>query len=175
MFRNHLRTALRGLLRSRVHSIINIGGLAVGMAIAILIGLWIRDELSFDRYHKNYNRIVQVLQKWQFLGNTKVWDHLPYQLLSAIKKDYGGSFKHIVAAIPAQGLYLAAGTAKKLSAEGWYMDADAPDMFTLRMHGGNRNGLADPHSIMLSASTATALFGDADPLGRTITLDYPWD
>src|ERR1700733_4948428 len=151
MFRNHLRTALRGLLRSRVHSIINIGGLAVGMAIAILIGLWIRDELSFDRYHKNYDRIVQVLQKEQFLGNTKVWDHLPYQLLSAIKKDYGGSFKHIVAAIPAQGLYLAAGekgavgsrvdanNGKKLSAEGWYMDADAPDMFTLRMRGGNRN------------------------------------
>jgi putative ABC transport system permease protein len=175
MFKNYLRVALRSLLRNRFSAAINIGGLAVGMAVALLIGLWIQDELSFDKYHDHYDRIVQVLQKEKFLGKTKVWEHQPFLLLDALRKGYGDRFEHIVASIPADGLSLSQGE-KKLPGKGLYMDADGPEMLTLKMLKGSRGGLAaDPHTILLSASVARALFGDADPVGQRITLDDQWD
>jgi putative ABC transport system permease protein len=174
MLINHLRTALRGLTRAKTHALINIGGLAVGMAVSILIGLWIKDELSYDRYHKNYDRIVQVLQKEKFLGQTKVWNHLPYVLLQTLRTSYNQPFEHIVPTITADGINLKAGTTN-LRAAGWYADRAAPEMFTLNMQSGTRDGLADPHSILLSASTARALFGNTDAIGKTIIPDNQWD
>jgi putative ABC transport system permease protein len=188
MLRNYLRVALRSLLRNRFFAAINIGGLAVGMAVALLIGLWIQDELSFDKYHEQYDRIVQVLQKEKFLGKTKVWEHQPFLLLDALRTGYGAPFEHIVASVPADGFLLSvnapigppgvAGGAdqKKMPAKGLYMDADGPDMLTLKMLKGSRSGLAgDLHSILLSASVARALFGDGDPIGKRVTMDNQWD
>jgi len=57
MLKNYLKTAWRNLLKSKLYSSINIIGLATGMAVAMLIGLWIYDELSFDKSHTNYDRI----------------------------------------------------------------------------------------------------------------------
>jgi putative ABC transport system permease protein len=175
MFKNYLRVAFRGLLRNRFSAAINIGGLAVGMAVALLIGLWIQDELSFDKYHAHHDRIVQVFQKEKFLGKTKVWEHQPFLLLDALRKSYGDRFEHIVASIATDGLRLSQGE-KKLPGKGLYMDADGPEMLTLRMVNGSRAGLAaDPHAILLSASAARALFGDTDPIGQRVTLDDQWD
>src|SRR5882757_6509938 len=188
MLRNYLRVAFRSLLRNPFSAAINIGGLAVGMAVALLIGLWIQDELSFDKYHGHYDRIVQVLQKEKFLGKTKVWEHQPFLLLDALRTHYGAPFEHIVASVPADGLLLSAGVPtgpagaagaadeKKMPAKGLFMDADGPDMLTLKMLKGSRSGLAgDPHSILLSASVARALFGDGDPIDKRVTMDNQWD
>jgi putative ABC transport system permease protein len=186
MFKNYLRVALRSLLRNRFSAAINIGGLAIGMAVALLIGLWIQDELSFDKYHEHYDRIVQVLQKEKHLGKTKVWEHQPFLLLAALRTGYGAPFEHIVASIPANGFLLSSGAPmgaangaadeKKLPAKGLYMDADGPEMLTLKMLKGSRSGLAgDPHSVLLSASVARALFGDADPIDKRVTMDNQWD
>ena len=62
MYRNYLKIGFRNLLRNKGYSFINIGGLSVGMAVAMLIGLWINDELLYDQYHDNYHRIAQVMQ-----------------------------------------------------------------------------------------------------------------
>jgi putative ABC transport system permease protein len=62
MFRNYFKVAFRNLLRSKAHSFINIAGLSVGMAVAVIIGLWIWDELSFDKNFDHYKRIAQVMQ-----------------------------------------------------------------------------------------------------------------
>ena len=188
MLRNYLLVAFRSLLRNRFSAAINIGGLAVGMAVALLIGLWIQDELSFDKYHEHYDRIVQVLQKEKFLGKTKVWEHQPFLLLDALRTGYSAPFEHIVASVPADGFLLSvdapigpAGAAgavdeKKMPARGLYMDADGPDMLTLKMLKGSRSGLAgDPHSILLSASVARALFGDGEPIEKRVTMDNQWD
>ena len=64
MFKNYFKTAWRNLIKNKTHSFINIAGLSVGMAVAILIGLWVYDELSFDKNFKNYDRIGKV---WQFV------------------------------------------------------------------------------------------------------------
>ena len=70
MFKNFFKIAWRNLVKSKGYSAINIGGLAAGMAVAILIGLWVYDELSYDKYHGNYDRIAQVMQHASFNGET---------------------------------------------------------------------------------------------------------
>jgi cytoskeletal protein RodZ len=62
MLKNYFKIAWRNILKNKTSSFINISGLSVGMAVAILIGLWIWDELSFDKYHQNYNSIAQVME-----------------------------------------------------------------------------------------------------------------
>src|ERR1700759_808083 len=68
MFKNYLNIAIRNLQKHRSHSLINISGLAAGMAIALLIGLWIADEFSFDHYHSKHSRIVQVMIRHEITG-----------------------------------------------------------------------------------------------------------
>lgn len=68
MFKNYFKTAIRNLVKSKGYSAINIGGLSVGMAVVMLIGLWIWDEFSWDKNFKNYDRIVQVMQHQTFNG-----------------------------------------------------------------------------------------------------------
>src|SRR5947208_3155944 len=73
MIKNYLKTAFRNLIKNKVHSFINIAGLSAGMAVAIVISLWIGDELSFDKYHKNYDRIAQVMQHVTNNGEVQTW------------------------------------------------------------------------------------------------------
>ena len=68
MLKNYFKIAWRNLEKNKGYSAINIGGLAIGMAVAILIGLWIYDELSFNKFHKNYEHIAQVMIKGNFNG-----------------------------------------------------------------------------------------------------------
>ena len=70
MIKNYLVIALRNLLKNKVYSLINIVGLAVGIAVTMLIGLWVWDELSFNKYHKSYDRVVQAWISQTFNGQT---------------------------------------------------------------------------------------------------------
>ena len=70
MLQNYFKIAWRNLLKSKLYSAINILGLATGMAVAILIGLWIWDELSFDSYFKNHNQLAQVMVSQTIKGET---------------------------------------------------------------------------------------------------------
>jgi putative ABC transport system permease protein len=171
MFKNYFKTAWRNLSRNRVSSFINIGGLTVGMAVALLIGLWIYDELSFNNYHQNNDRIGRILIR----GNDAkegpfVNTSLPYPLATELRENYKANFKHIVRASWIQEYILSAGE-KKLSRTGQFMDEGAPEMFTLKMLKGSWSGLKDLYSIMLSASTANALFGNADPMNQIVLLN----
>jgi ABC-type antimicrobial peptide transport system permease subunit len=174
MVKNYLKIAWRNLIRNRASSIINIGGLAVGMAVAMLIGLWIYDELSFNRYHENYDRIAQITQKEKFLGTVKVGEHMPYPLINEFKANYAGNFKHVIAATQTENNFLSVGE-NKIMKVGQYIDADAPEMLTLKMLKGTWAALRDRHSILLSASVAKQLFGDADPMDKTIQMSGTWD
>ncbi len=175
MIRNYFKIAWRNLLTNKTSSFINISGLAVGIAVAILIGLWIGDELTFNKYHQNYNRIVQVMQKEKFLGSTKVWKHMPYLLVNELKTNYKNDFKQMVTAIPTESYTLSFGE-KKLSKRGLFIGAEAPEMLTLKMMEGSWAGLNRPAIlILLSASVAKALFGDTDPVGKFLNLYNNWD
>jgi putative ABC transport system permease protein len=142
------------------------------MAVALLIGLWVWDEMSFNQSHPNYDHIAQVT-KWsvhhgETVGGGK--SSLAYPLSHALKTNYGHLFRHIVTAGRMQEYILSAGE-KKLSQTGQFIEAGAPEMLSLRMRLGSWAGLRDPHSILLSASTARALFGDTNPLDQRVKIN----
>ena len=174
MFQNYFKIAWRNLARSKGYSLINIGGLAVGMAIAMLIGLWIYDELSFNKFHQNYDRTAQVLYKSSFNGDSYVSASLARPLEAELRNKYGSSFRRIVMSRYDEDHILSIGD-RKISQTGRFMQAGASDMLSLKMLRGSRAGLKDMYSILLSASAAKALFGDADPLNKTIRLDNRTD
>jgi ABC-type antimicrobial peptide transport system permease subunit len=175
LLKNYFKIAWRSLLKNKSSSFINIGSLSIGIAVSLLISLWIWDELSFNTYHKNYNRIVEVVQKQKFLGNIKVWDKMPYPLLDEIKNNYRHSFKHVAAALPSDDGYSLAVNEKIISKPGMFIGFEAPAMFTLKMLKGSWSALNDPHSIILSASSAKTLFGEQDPTGKQVQLINNWD
>jgi putative ABC transport system permease protein len=170
MIRNYLKIAWRNLIKNKAASIINIGGLAVGMAVAMIIGLWISDELSFDKYHANYGHIAIVMQSETNNGTINTQAAIPLPLDAELRKSYGSDFKHIVLSSWNDPHVLAAGD-KKVAYPGTFMGVDGPEMFTLNMLKGSRNGLKGPSSMLISQSVAKALFGDADPMGKVIKLD----
>lgn len=170
MFKNHLKIAWRALGKNRASAIINIGGLAIGMAVAMLIGLWIWDELSFNKEVKNYNTIAQVMQNQTFNGEVQTWSSQAMQLGPELRNHYGSNFKHVVTASFNNDHLLGVGD-KKLVKPGSYMDPEIADMLALKMLKGSRAGLNDLNSIFVSASVAKALFGDADPMGNIVQID----
>ena len=174
MIKNYLKIAWRNLTRSRAHTFINITGLSVGMAVAMLIGLWIWDELSYDKYFKSYDRIVQVMQHQTFNGNVGTQSDIPMPLGYKLRDDYKNDFKYVVLSTWTYAHILSFGD-KKLTQQGNYMQAEAPDLFTLKMIKGTRSGLKDPSSIILSASLAKALFGDTDPMLQPLKIDNKWN
>ncbi|MBS1605309.1 MAG: ABC transporter permease [Bacteroidetes bacterium] len=170
MLKDYFKIAWRNLLKSRTSSFINISGLAVGIAVAILTGLWLYDELSFNTYHDNYDRIAKVVikgtdpQRGGFMSPV-----LSYPLVLELKEKYKEDFQRMTVASWTSSKVLSFGD-KNLSCDGQYMDKDAPDLFGLKMVWGTRAGLTDMRSILLARSVARSLFGDSDPTGKTIKL-----
>lgn len=174
MLRNYLTTAWRNLASNKTYSAINISGLAMGIAVVMLIGLWVWDELSFDRYHQNYDRIVQVAQHGTVNGETWTGGNLPYPLGTELKTKYPTDFKRVLKAWRIVD-HIVAVNEDKLSLTGEFIEAQAPDMLTLHMLKGTRAGLKDPHSVLLSASAAEALFGQTDPMDRVVKINNVMD
>jgi ABC-type antimicrobial peptide transport system permease subunit len=174
MIKNYFKIAWRNLIRSKGYSAINIGGLAVGMAVAMLIGLWVYDELTFDKYHNNYDRIAQVMQHANFNGQLETQTSNPALMGPELRNKYGSDFKHVVQSSWTGGHLLSVGN-KHISKVGNFFEPDAPEMLTLKMLKGIRAGLKDPYSIMLSASAAEAVFGKDDPINKVIKLDRTFD
>src|SRR5437762_2731818 len=170
MFKNYLKIAWRNLFKNKTSSFINISGLGVGIAVAILIGLWIFDELSFNRYHKNYDRIVKVMDHQGWHGQNNTNDVLPIPLGAALRTSYESDFKYVTMVRRTEEHVIASGD-KKFTQEGNYMQADAPEMFGLEMIYGSRTGLKDPNSILLSHRLAKKLFGNVDPTDKLVQID----
>jgi len=171
MLKNYIKTALRNLVRNRATASINIGGLAIGMAVAMLIGLWIWDEVSYDKSFPNHDRIAQVMQNQWLNNHTETWNSQGFPLGDELRKYYGSDFKHVIMAGWTYEHLLSYGD-KNIKKGGNYMEPGVTDMLSLKMLKGDRDGLKDPASILLSRSTAKAVFGDEDPMGKTITLDH---
>jgi putative ABC transport system permease protein len=170
MIKNYLKVAFRNLLKNKAFSAINIIGLAVGLAVAILIGLWIWDELSFDRYHKNYDRLAQVMTTQTFNGETGTGQAVAIPMGPELRNAHASDFKHVALASWNFDHILAVGD-KKLSREGMWAEWELPVMLTLKMKSGDITALKDPSSILLTESLAKALFGDVDPINKMVKLD----
>lgn len=174
MIVHYIKIALRSLVRSKGYSLINIGGLAVGMTVAILIGLWIYDEVSFNTYHKNYDRIAQVLQ--QGVANDEVFtsEYMPIPVGKELLTTYSQDFDYVVMSSWTAEHILASGD-NKFTIKGNFLSPEAPEMLTLHVVKGTKAGLNEPSSIMLSESAAAILFGDVDPIHKPVKIDNNLD
>ncbi|GAB3949012.1 ABC transporter permease [Spirosoma harenae] len=168
MYRNYFRTAWRNLVNNKGYSAINIGGLSVGMAVAMLIGLWVYDELSYNMYHENHERIAQIVENQTLEQGIQTYRALPLPLSQELRTKYAGDFKSVVASSEFDQI-LAYGD-KKFTRFGCFTEAEFPEMMTLSMKKGTRQGLQNPNTVLLSESTAKALFGDTDPLQKIIKV-----
>jgi putative ABC transport system permease protein len=174
MFQSYFKIGFRNLLRSKGYSFINIGGLAVGMAVAMLIGLWIHDELTYNNYHGNYDRVAQVMQHQTFNGYTGSDYSLPRPLEHALRTEFPNDFEFISMSSWTGDHILSFGE-QKISKTGNFVQEDFPKIASLKMIKGVSKGLHDPTSVLLSQSTAIALFGDADPINQSIRLNNKYD
>ncbi len=169
MLRNYIKIALRNLLKNKVYSFINIGGLAVGMSVAMLIGLWIYDEMSANKHHKNYESIYQVMMHQTFDGHRGSQTALPYPMGDELKNKYP-DFKAVAMCDWGANRSLVVGSQKFLK-DGHYIGPEAIEMFSLNILNGDKNPLKEPYSIVLTEETAQTIFGKQDPIGKTIRLD----
>ncbi len=174
MIRNYFKIAWRNLWKNKAYSFINIFGLATGMAVTVMVGFWIHDEISYNSHFSNRNQIAQVYQSLIYNGENYTYNSLPRPLEMQLRSNYNDNFKHIVMSSWNNSNYLEIGDVK-ISRTGNFMQEGVVDMLDLKILKGVKAGLKEPNSIMMSASTAKALFGDADPVGKTIKLNSQYD
>lgn len=174
MFKNYFKIAWRNLIRNKVYSALNILGLAIGMAVALLIGLWVYYQFSYDRFLPGYKQVYKVSVRFNDNGQVGVGPATPYPLADAIKKDIPAV--QYVARTDWMGPHSLVVGDKKLYSSGAMAGSDFLKIFPFVMQKGNADAvLQDPYSIVLSASTAKALFGNADPVNKTVRIDNSHD
>jgi ABC-type antimicrobial peptide transport system permease subunit len=164
-----LKTAWRNLVKEKRHAITNIIGLSLGMAVAILIGLWMHDELSFNKNFKNYDHIAQVYQNLDNNGERVTWFNQPFPLANELRTNYGSDFKHIVMGANWNTHLLTIGN-KKVKLSGGFFEKEMPQMFTLHMVAGSRD-MSDLSSLLISEAAAKACFGNANAIGQIVKID----
>ncbi len=172
MYKSYFKIGWRNLLRNKGYSMINIGGLAIGMTVAMLNGLWIWDEFSYDKYFTNYDHIAQVADRGinleeggQWLGTT-----MTYPLSTELMDHYQQHFTRITRVSWEVDGILSVGE-KMMPVKGYYADATMPEMFTFKMIKGSSAGLKNMSSILISESVAQSLFGGEDPINRTLRMN----
>jgi ABC-type antimicrobial peptide transport system permease subunit len=171
MLRNFFIIAWRNLLKNKAYSAINIFGLATGMAVALLIGLWIWDELSFDHYHPNHGQIAEVMTNQTFNGVRGTGSAVAYPVGIELRSKWTSLFKVVSMCTWNETHILASTGDRKISKAGFAVQPEFPTMLSYKMLEGSRDALKDQSSILLSQSTAIALFGKDDPMGKVVKMD----
>ncbi len=177
MYKSYFKIGYRNLVKNKGYSFINIGGLAFGMCVAILIGLWVNNELSYNTYHKNYDKIAQVLFTSDFGGDDGIYvnNSVPTGLGTHIKETYSAQFEKVAMVYSrVQERVITKGEDSFLE-NGYYMQPSAPDMFSLDMIAGSIDGLSELKTIMLSQSLSEKIFGDRDPIGQEVRFNEQAD
>jgi putative ABC transport system permease protein len=169
MFNNYFKIAWRNLLKNKVYSIINITGLASGMAVAMIIGLWIYDEASANRHFKNYETLYQVMMHQTFDGVRYSQQALPFPIGEELKTKYP-DFKGVAMCDWGSQHSLIYGE-NKFNKFGHFIGEDGVNMFSLKILAGDKAPLHDPYSIVLTDELAKTIFGNEDPIGKTLKFD----
>jgi putative ABC transport system permease protein len=170
MLRNYFKTAWRNLVKNKSYSLLNILGLAMGMAVALIIGLWVYTQYSYNRSMPGYERIYQAWNKYNDNGEIDAGKAVALPLADELER----SFPEVEYAAMTDWMnsYNLKTANNRISAAGGIVEKDFIKIFEMRFLQGNReSALEDPYSIVLTQSTAKALFGTADPMGKTVKLD----
>ncbi len=170
MFKNYLKIAWRALLNSKGFSLINIAGLSIGMAAAMLIALWIWNELSFDRFHNDINNTYVAFNRAKFDGRLDCWPTTPNPLGPALKQEYPEVKRSVRVGWSEQ--HLIDHNDKKRQAKGFITDDGFLQLFNFPAISGNiSTALKEPNSLVITETLAKKIFGDDDAVGKIIKLD----
>ncbi|WP_026967505.1 ABC transporter permease [Algoriphagus terrigena] len=169
MLKNYFKIAWRNIIRSKGYAFINIGGLGIGMASAILILLWIQNETSMDRDHPKSDRIYRMYNRDTFSGEFWVWGTTPKIMAPTLEKDYPEVEQAV--RVTDMGFLLTVGD-KKMNESGAFVDPEFFDMLDFPMLQGNgTTALSDPYNMVVTEDFAKKLFGTADALGQSVKVD----
>ncbi len=172
MFKNYLLLALRQLRKNRGYTLINVVGLAMGMAVALVIGIWITGEVAVDKSYPDRSRIVEIMQDQRPKG-TPPGSPITYRELtvsSALEPFLQKSYKDIFAETAMfewPGDCVLASGDKSISRQGSWAEHTFPTTFGYQFLSGNAESLRDPSTAVISRSTAIALYGTQEALGKT--------
>lgn len=168
MLKNYFRIAFRNMAQNKVYSLINICGLATGLAVTLVIGLWVQGELSFNKSIANYDRVGEI---WQFVSfdiEKSAFNVMPVPL----REDLGKNYPEVkLTSLSKENVAVLAKGDNKFSVTGQYVEPEYTEIMSLKMKSGNRAGLKDMHSILLSSRMARQLFGEKDGLNELIRLN----
>jgi len=165
----HLKIMLRNLRRGGIYSVINIGGLAIGMAAAILILAWIYHEWSYDRFHAKEKQLYVVFNRAEIDGKVECWDVTSMPLGPTLKADYPA-----IAGVARMRneTFLYANGESRFKIQTGLTDPDFLTMFDFSLlHGNRETALNDPYSVILTEKTAISLFGREDPVEQTLMVN----
>ena len=174
MLINYLKVAFRNLLRQKVYSVINILGLAIGLAVCLLILLFVKDELSFDKYHANADRTYRVITEWD-QGTAKMQTPVnAYRLGPALETDFP-EFEQVVRFSPSGGIVQYED--KEFQEEQFFfVDDNVFEVFDFELLNGQPDRvLVEPNTVILSETTAEKYFGTADPIGKVLRVNDSYD
>lgn len=170
MLKNYFLVTFRSLLKNSTYSFINISGLSIGIVCTLLILLWVYDELSYDRFIPKADRLYQVWVNAEFDGKINSWNSMPLPTAEAMKTESSS----VVNATSTDwgGQHLLTVGEKGINKQGLYAGEEFLSMFEYPMLKGDpRTALSEPYSIVITESTAKAMFGDQDPINQVIRLD----
>lgn len=171
MLKNYLLTTWRNLSRNKLFSGINLLGLAIGLACFLLISLYVLDELSFDRFNANADRIYRVSADGRWGGQDLHMSETPDVLGPAVKKDFPGVEQYTRIYANVNTRFIRKGSQYIPENNAAYVDSAFFDVFTLpAVDGDAQTALNEPHAVVLSASLATKYFGTPLAAGRDLEM-----
>lgn len=170
MITNYLKIAWRNLAKNKVFSFINILGLTIGISVCMMIFLYILNEFSFDKFHKNGKNIYRVMFGNAGPNNSGPWLSGPYA--TALLNDYPEEIVKAVRIIPTSGSLVSFGEKSFNEKKVFVADNDFFTMFSFPLvQGDPATALKDPNNVVLSESTARKYFGNDDPMGKVLEID----
>jgi len=173
MFQNYLKIAFRNLVKHKGYSLINIAGLAIGMACCMLILMFVQDELSYDRFHENADHIYRVTRLWynQDGAVSLHLGHVAPPIAPLLDNDFS-EIIHAVRMIDVERPLLSYGNRYFEESRFFFAEEDIFKVFSFEMVKGDPStALVDPFTVVITEEMADKYFGSEDPLGKTLTLN----
>jgi putative ABC transport system permease protein len=173
MLRNFFLVTVRNLWRNKSFSAINILGLAIGMASALLIGIWVQNEFNYDAFYSKADRIYRLYSREDINGQISAWPRVSSQMAPELKKSYAEVEDAVRFRIV---WFLVTKDEKKFNIDGAFADSGFLRVFDLPLlHGDSRSALSGDQGIVLTEHFAKSLFGNGDPMGKLVRIDSNYD
>ncbi|QIH32245.1 ABC transporter permease [Sphingobacterium sp. DR205] len=170
MIKTYIKIAWRNLLKNKAFSAINILGLAIGMAGALLIALWLQNMLGMDRFHEKSDRLYIISNRDEFQGEKSAWAYTPKIMAPSMATDFPDI--EAFTRYDEGNQFLTTFGDKKIIAKTVFVDPGFFNMFSLPLVKGSNNIQFDgPKGLVLTESYAKALFGDEEPIGKSVKID----